>query len=285
MFGSHLSVAGGLENALIEAARLGLDCVQIFTRNQRQWSAKPLTAAQIQTWEEHLRRSGLRCVVSHDSYLVNLASPERETREKSIRLFIDEIERCEALRIPYLVSHPGSHVGIGEAKGLSRVAQALDRVHRSLKGYKTVTCLETTAGQGSSLGWRFEHLRRIIDKVREPGRLAVCFDTAHAFAAGYELTSAASARGVFEELDAAIGLDLVRVFHINDSKAPLGARVDRHEHIGRGHIPPEAFGWIVRERRFAKIPKILETPKGTAGDGRPWDLVNLETLKNLAKKR
>lgn len=285
MFGSHLSVAGGLENAVREATELGMDCVQIFTRNQRQWSAKPLGDEQVEAWRSAVAASPLEATVSHDSYLINLASPDRATREKSIRTFRDELERCEVLGIPSLVTHPGAHLGIGEAKGLDRVARALDRVHKSLAGYETVTCLEITAGQGSGLGYRFEHLRTIIDSVREPERLAICFDTAHALAAGYDLESAAGARAVLEEFDDVLGLDRLRVLHINDSKVPRGRRVDRHEHIGHGHVALEAFGVIVNHPGIDRVPKILETAKGDADDGRPWDTVNLEALRGLRRGR
>ncbi len=289
MFGSHLSVAGGLENALIEAQKLGFECVQVFTKNQRQWHAKPLTDEQVAAWKKHLKGSGIKKTVSHDSYLINLASTNRDTREKSIRLFVDEVERCEALGIPYLVTHPGAHLGLGEKKGLERVAKALDRVHKSLAGYDTLTCLEITAGQGSSLGYRFEHLREIIDRVREPERLRVCFDTAHALAAGYDLTSAAGAKSVFQEFDSVLGLDLLRVFHLNDSKVERGKRVDRHEHIGYGYVALAAFGYIVNHAKFRRVPKILETPKELDDQGEEWDVVNVRALQGLirskAKKR
>ena len=284
MFGSHLSIAGGLENALIQARELDMDCVQIFTRNQRQWSAKPLTDEQIRVWHLHLASCGIGKTVSHDSYLINLAAVDPIIREKSIRLFIDEVERCEALGIPYLVTHPGAHVGQGEARGLRLVIQALDRIHRSLAGYRTLTCLEITAGQGTTLGHRFEQLRSIREGVREPERLAACFDTAHALAAGYDLTSAAGAREVIQEFDDVIGIDRLRVFHLNDSKIPRGGRVDRHEHIGHGHVSLEAFRHIVNHPAFRGVPKILETPKGPDEKGREWDEVNLETLKGLMRK-
>ncbi|MCZ6793169.1 MAG: deoxyribonuclease IV [Planctomycetota bacterium] len=285
MFGSHLSTAGGLENALIRAREMNMECVQVFTKNQRQWASKPLTGEQIRRWREHVESTGIREIVSHDSYLINLAASDRTIREKSIRLFREEIERCEALEIPYLVTHPGAHVGQGEAKGLDRVVRALDRVHRGLRGYRTVTCLEITAGQGTTLGYRFDHLRTIRDGVREPERLTVCFDTAHALAAGYDLTSRAGARRVFDEFDDVIGREHLRVFHLNDSKVPRGRRVDRHEHIGQGHVSLEAFAYIVNHREFRSVPKILETPKGVDGRGREWDEVNLSVLRKLIKKK
>lgn len=280
MFGSHLSIAGGLHNALIEARKLGMDCVQVFTKNQRQWAAPPLTDEQVALWFEHRKATGIDHVVSHDSYLINLASPKRDTRERSIKLFIDELERCERLGIACLVAHPGAHTGIGEARGLARVAGALDRVHKRLPGYRTVTCLEITAGQGTSLGYSIEHLRTIIDAVAQPDRLAVCIDTAHALAAGYDLTSGAGASSFIDQIDEVVGLERVKVLHVNDSKVERGRRVDRHEHIGHGHVSLEAFAAICK--RFGHVPKILETPKQTAPDGRPWDTINLRTLRGLA---
>ena len=285
MFGSHLSIAGGLHNALLEAKRLDMDCVQVFTKNQRQWRVKPLADEQVSLWQQHQRQTGIEQIVSHDSYLINLASPDNEARKKSIALFRHELLRCEALGIPYLVTHPGAHMKEGEAAGIKRVAESLDQLHKELAGLEVVTCLESTAGQGTTLGWRFEHLRDIIDTVNEPDRLAVCLDTAHLLAAGYDLTSDTGCRAVLRECDEVIGLNRVKVLHLNDSKTPRGSRVDRHEHIGHGHVALKAFGVIVRNRHFRSIPKILETPKMKADDGRLWDEINLETLRGLASAK
>ena len=285
MFGSHLSIAGGLENALAEAQRLDMDCVQVFTKNQRQWKFRPLTRDQIDLWNSAQRETGIKHVVSHDSYLINLASPDTELRNKSIDLFREELVRCEALGIGHLVTHPGAHKGAGEAGGLRRVAKAIDRLHRELRDLTVMTCLEITAGSGTALGYQFEQLRRIIDLVREPGRLGICLDTAHMLAAGYDLTSGAGCKAVLNELDEILGLDTVRVIHVNDSKTPRGSRVDRHEHIGHGHISNEAFAVFVNHTRFKKVPKILETRKEDAPDGRPWDVVNLEVLRGLRRRR
>jgi len=282
MLGAHMSIAGGLHNALLEARRFDTKCVQVFTKNQRQWSAPPLTEEQIRIWNEHRRSTGIDAVVSHDSYLINLASPKQETRKKSIALFRDEIERCEALAIPHHVVHPGSHMKAGEDEGIERIVDALDRVHDELPGYETITCLENTAGQGTSIGHDLDHLRRIIEGVKEPERLAVCIDTAHALAAGYGLTSATGARRFLRAVDQKLGLHLVKAMHLNDSKAPLGARVDRHEHIGHGYVASEAFNVLLRRRALRNAPGLLETPKDTAPDGREWDEVNLEALRTLA---
>lgn len=282
MFGSHLSIAGGLHHALLEAKRLKMDCVQIFTKNQRQWAAPDLSEVQVTTWRDHIKSTSIRSTVSHDSYLINLASPDRALRDRSINLFRHELRNCASLEIPYLVTHPGAHMGQGETAGLKRVATALNRAHRSLRGCRVITCLEITAGQGTGLGYRFEHLQRIIDSVSEPERLAVCIDTAHALAAGYDLTSAAGAKAVLHELDDVIGLNRVRVLHVNDSKVPRGKRVDRHEHIGRGHVARDAFATILKHRAFTNVPKILETPKGKDDQGRNLDKLNLQRLRRLA---
>ncbi len=282
MFGSHLSIAGGMHLALLEAQKLDMACVQVFTKNQRQWSVKPLRDEEIREWHAHRKSTGLQCVVSHDSYLINLSSPDDTAREKSIALFREELSRCEALEIPYLVTHPGAHMGSGDDAGLSRVASALDRLHDELPSYRTVTCIEATAGQGTSLGHRFEHLRAILDQVKQPERVGVCIDTAHILEAGYDLSSGDGARATLDELQAIVGLDRVKVLHVNDSKTPRGSRVDRHEHIGQGHVALDAFAVILRHPVLGGLPKILETPKdGTAPDGREWDTVNIETLTRL----
>jgi len=282
MFGAHNSVAGGLHLALVEATRLGMDCVQIFTKNQRQWKVPPLDPSRVETWFAHRESTGIESIVSHASYLINPAAPAGATREKSGGALRDEIERCETLHVPLLVLHPGSHVGDGEEVGLRRVIERIDEVHGELPGFRTITCLENTAGQGSNLGHALEHLQRILEGVREPERLAVCIDTAHALAAGYNLTSGSGARRFLQEVEATVGIDRVLAMHLNDSKTPRGSRVDRHEEIGHGHVSLDAFRVIVRHRMLRKIPKILETPKGKTPDGREWDAVNLETLRELA---
>ena len=284
MFGSHLSISGGLHNALLDAKKLTMDCVQIFTKNQRQWTVKPLAEEEITQWFAHQRETKITDVVSHDSYLINLASPDPANLAKSIALFREELIRCEALKIPSLVTHPGAHMKQGEEIGLSRVAAALDQIHADLPGLKTITLLEITAGQGTCLGHRFEHLRAIIDQVKAPERLAVCLDTAHLIEAGYDLSSASACKATLEECDAIVGLDLVRCIHMNDSKTPRGSRVDRHEHIGKGHVSIEAFGVIVNHPKLKRVPKVLETAKEDAPDGQPWDAINLAVLRGLMKK-
>ena len=284
MFGAHLSIAGGMHNALKNARRLDMDCVQVFTKNQRQWRVPPLTDEQVQLWQEHRRETGLEHVISHDSYLINLASPKPEARRKSLDLFRAEMLRCDALDIPFLVTHPGAHMGEGEEAGLKRVAQGLDELHEELPDLALVTCLETTAGQGTSLGHSFEHLAWLIEHVQQDHRLGLCLDTAHLLAAGYDLTSAQGAQDVLDELDEQIGLERVRVVHVNDSKIERGRRVDRHEHIGHGHVSLDAFEVFVNHPVLRDVPKILETAKEDHPSGRSWDEVNLDTLRGLVRE-
>ncbi len=283
MFGSHLSIAGGMHHAVLEAERLMFDTVQVFTKNQQQWRCPPLLDEAVALWKTHCRRMKFRHTVSHASYLINLASPDRQMWRKSIALFIEEVRRCAILGIPYLVMHPGAHMGQGESAGLVRVARALDEVHAAVPEAKgtVLTCLESTAGQGTCLGHRLEHLAEILSRCGDPGRLGVCLDTAHLFAAGYDFRGRRYAK-FRRELGATIGLSQVRVLHLNDSKRPLGSRVDRHEHIGLGTIGPEGFRPFLRDRYFKTIPKILETPKEKHPDGRDWDAVNLEALRALS---
>jgi len=293
MFGSHLSIAGGLENALLEARSFGMDCVQVFTKNQRQWSCKPLTEEQIERWRNAWTQTGVKQVVCHDSYLINLASPKPQTWEKSRSLFEQELRRCDALGISFLVTHPGAHLGEGEEAGMARYVQTLDQTvddwlaHRRADAPEPglVVCLETTAGQGTTLGRSFGQLQRMIETSRHSRRLGVCIDTAHLLAAGYDLTGRAGMRRVIAELNETIGLKRVRVAHLNDSKVPQGARKDRHEHIGHGHVAMDAFRELVNHPHFAQTPKILETAKGEAPDGRAWDAVNLEVLQSLVKRK
>ena len=280
MFGSHLSIAGGMHNALFDAEKLGMDCVQVFTKNQQQWKCSPLTDECVESWRTHCTRLKFKRTVSHDSYLINLASPDAALRAKSVGLFIEELARCMTLKIPYLVTHPGAHMGAGEDVGLRRVAEALDEVHAAVPVDGVITCLEITAGQGTSLGYKLEHLAEIIDRVKEPKRLGVCLDTAHLFAAGYDFRGRKYTK-LRKQIQSTVGLKRVKVLHLNDSKKDLGSRVDRHEHIGRGTIGLEGFRPFVRDELFSNIPKILETEKGDDENGRSWDAINLEVLRSL----
>ncbi len=276
-----MSIAGGLHNAFAEARRVGCDCMQVFVKNQRQWRAKPLADEDVRLWNEAAGRSGVAPVVAHDTYLINLASPDDALWNRSIEAFVDELTRCERLGIPHLVTHPGSHVGAGEAYGLRRVARALNEIHRRTRGFRVRVLLETTAGQGTSLGHRFEHLAAILARVREDERAGVCVDTCHVFAAGYDLISPEGYAATMAELDRAVGLSLVRCFHVNDSQRGRGSRVDRHEHIGKGRLGRAAFRHLVNDPRFGGLPMILETPKGKDARGRDLDRANLATLRRL----
>ena len=280
MLGSHLSIAGGLHNALLEAEKLGCETVQVFTKNQQQWRCSPLGAESVAEWQSHCQRLKFTRTVSHDSYLINLASPDPALRQKSIELFIEELSRCVALKIPYLVTHPGCHMGEGEEIGLRRVALALNEVHAAIPADGVITCLEITAGQGSSLGYKLEHLAEIMSLVSAPRRLGVCLDTAHLFAAGYDYRGRKYA-AFRKQVQKTVGLSRIKVLHINDSKKDLGSRVDRHEHIGRGKIGLDGFKPFLRDEAFANVPKILETEKGKDEQGRSWDAANLEVLRSL----
>ncbi len=266
MYGSHLSIAGGMHNALLEAEKFHFDTVQVFTKNQQQWKCKPLDPEAVELWSSHRARLKFGVTVSHDSYLINLASPDDRLWRASINLFIEELSRCATLQIPYLVTHPGAHMGTGEDAGLSRIAAALDECHACAPADGVITCLEITAGQGSSLGYRLEHLATIIERSRNPERLAVCLDTAHLFAAGYDIRG--NKYDAFrKDLEKTLGLSRVKVLHVNDSKKDLGSRVDRHEHIGLGKIGKTGFIPLLRDPAWKNIPKILETPKGAAPAG------------------
>jgi deoxyribonuclease-4 len=280
VFGSHLSIAGGMHNALLKAEEFGMDTVQVFTKNQQQWKCSPLSGECITEWKSHAKRLKFKRTVSHDSYLINLAATNREFWQKSVELFVEELTRCNQLGIPYLVTHPGAHMGAGELEGLRKVAAALDVIHDMVPDAGVVTCLEITAGQGSSLGYKLEHLAEIIALVKAPKRLGVCLDTAHLFAAGYDFRGRKYA-AFRKELSRTVGLSRVKAFHLNDSKKVLGSRVDRHDHIGRGKIGLDGFRPIVRDEAWEKVPKILETPKDKDEKGRDWDAVNLETLRSL----
>ncbi len=269
--------------ALLEAERLEFSTVQVFTKNQQQWKCKALDPAATAAWAAERDRLKFTQTVSHDSYLINLASADEGLWNKSIDLFVEELSRCAILGIPYLVTHPGAHLGTGEAAGLKRVAKAMDVVHERVPagvGKGVITCLEITAGQGSSLGYKFEHLAEIISLSNSPERFGVCLDTAHLFAAGYDFRGRKYVK-FRKQLESTVGIDRVKVLHLNDSKKELGSRVDRHQHIGLGTIGVEGFRPFVRDKAFKKIPKILETPKDKHEDGRDWDAVNLEVLQSL----
>lgn len=284
LFGAHTSIAGGLENAVAAAVALKCGTVQLFTKNASQWRGKPLSEDAIRTFRRAITASKLRFPTAHDSYLINLATPDDALYRKSIDAFTEEVERAEVLRLSYLVMHPGAHMGTSEEAGIARAVTALDEVHKRCAGYRVKILLENTAGQGTALGHRFEHLAAIRERVREASRLGVCLDTCHAFAAGYPLDASGGYDSTFQEFDSIIGLRHLLLFHLNDSKRPLGSRVDRHEGLGRGEIGLESFRRLVNDARFRDHPMIIETPKED-DSGKEMDPVNLRILRKLLKGR
>jgi deoxyribonuclease-4 len=275
-----MSISGGCDRAVRSAHAFGFETVQLFTKNNNQWRAKPISDEEAERFQTALRESGVGHPISHDSYLINLASPDDFLWRRSVEAFQVELERAEQLGIAYVVMHPGSYVNSSEAEGLSRIVAALDEIHSQTPGLAACTLLETTAGQGSALGWRFEHLAEIKQRVRAPERVGVCVDTCHLFAAGYPLATQAEYEATMNAFDAIIGLDQIKAFHLNDSKKDLGSRVDRHEHIGRGRMGLEPFRRLLNDPRFAGTPMYLETPKGQEG-GVELDVINLKTLRGL----
>ena len=282
LLGAHLSVAGGCYKAVEAAARYGMDCVQIFTKNNNQWACRPLTTDDAARFRDALDEHAIQRPCGHASYLINLASPEPLLWQKSLDAFLIELERAEALGLLGLVIHPGSYIDSSEEQGLRQIVRALDQALARTDGMQVEIWLETTAGQGSSLGHRFEHLQFLLDEVASNERLGVCIDSCHLFAAGYPLGSAAEYEDTMEQFERTVGLDRVRAFHLNDSKRPLGSRVDRHEHIGEGQLGIQPFRRILNDPRFADLPMYLETPKGQR-DGRDLDAINLATLRRLAR--
>lgn len=293
--------------AVEEATKLRMDCLQVFTKNQRQWKVKPLVQEEIELWKLQLQQRGWQDtnrIVSHNSYLINLASPDTLMHKKSVHLQRDELERCETLNIPLLVTHPGARLGaprkrgepnnLGdsptseELDGLKRIVDALDQIHFDLSGYTTITCLETTVGSGTNLGYDFHHLAWIKNHVQAPERVAYCFDTCHVTAAGYDMSTKAKASDVLEKFDTCAGLDQIKVLHFNDSVGGIGSRLDRHAHIGNGCCGLSCFMAILEHPLFDDVPKILETSKEENSKGTPMDKINIAKLRrmaNAAKKR
>jgi len=296
-----------MHNALVAAKDQGMDCLQVFTKNQRQWKVKPLTHEDTEKWFVQLQKNGWdhsNRVVSHNSYLVNLASPDTQSRGKSLALQREEIERCEQLHIPSLVSHPGARLGTPrktselndlcsepsreELAGLKRIAKSINELHKELPNYTTKICLETTVGSGTNLGYDFKHLAIIQNEVADPTRIAFCFDTCHVTAAGYDMRTNKKAEEVLQEFDDIVGLEQINVFHFNDSIGEVGSRKDRHTHIGDGACGLSCFRAIVKNSQFDDIPKILETSKEVNKQGKSMDLLNIEKLRSMqprARKR
>jgi deoxyribonuclease-4 len=277
-FGAHVSAAGGVDLALGRAAEFAMTSCQIFTKNERQWNAKPLDPAVIERYLAKRAETGIGCVVSHDSYLINIASPDDSLWEKSRQALMEELRRCDQLDIPFLVSHPGAHVGSGVEAGIARLIEAVNRVHDEMPASRAVLLLETTAGMGTSLGSSFEEIAAMLAGIGDASRAGVCMDTCHVFAAGYDLRDAESYARTMQAFDDIVGLDRLKCIHINDSQKALGSRVDRHAHLGEGELGLEAFRSLVNDPRLCGLPGILETPKGA--DAKE-DGINLGVLRGL----
>lgn len=278
LLGAHTSTSGGVSKAIERATKLNFTAIQIFTKNNNRWFSKPLAESEIKKFRSLDDKSIIKFIVSHDSYLINLSANRPELLKKSQTAFIDELTRCELLGIPYLNFHPGSHTGRGEDDGLKVIAESINIAHAETKGFKVSSMLEITAGQGTALGYKFEHISKIIERVEEKNRMSVCIDTAHMFAAGYDFRDEESYYHTMKEFDEIIGIEKLKCFHMNDSKKELGSKVDRHDHIGKGFIGLDGFRNLMNDARLEKIPKILETPKGKE---QFEDLENIKTLKSL----
>ena len=283
ILGAHKSIVGGYHKAVEEAGKCGCDCVQLFTKNSNQWRAKEITPEEAQRFVDALLQWKISHPIAHDSYLINLASPDQRLWKKSVDAFVVELGRADTLGIPYVVTHPGAYTTSSETRGIRRVIRALDEIHGQTQGIRTKCLLETTAGQGTSLGWQFEHLAAMLDGVKDPDRLGVCFDTCHVFAAGYQMAAKTEYKATIRAFDATVGIGQIRAFHLNDSRRELGSRVDRHAHIGRGQMGIEPFRHLLGDRRFFSTPMYLETPKGEE-NGVDMDATNLKVLRSLIDK-
>jgi deoxyribonuclease-4 len=275
LIGAHISTKGGLHTVFDRAAAINASAIALFAKNSNQWKGKVMTDDDVQTFAS-LRN--VHPIVSHASYLINLATTNREFHAKSIAAMIDELDRAERLGIQGVVLHPGAHMKAGAAAGLDQIARSFDQIHAAIPDHRVVTFLETAAGQGSCVGCTFEELGRILDAVDDRKRIGICIDTCHVFAAGYEIRTRDGYEKMIDEIERFVGIENVGVFHLNDSKKGLGSRVDRHQHIGEGEIGLEAFRMLLNDPRFAKIPKLLETPKTIETES---DLMNISTLRSL----
>jgi deoxyribonuclease-4 len=280
LLGAHVSTSGGVHLAPLNGEALGCTAIQIFTKNQRQWSAKPLSEEETASYFANLKKTSIRSVVAHNTYLINMASPDPSMREKSTGAFIDEIRRAGLLKLDGLVLHPGSHLGAGDEKGVALMVESLNRAAVETSGNTVRILIENTAGQGTNLGYRFEHLRDILAGMREPARFGVCLDTCHMFTSGYSIAAKESYGESMRKLEEIIGIDKVRCVHVNDSKQPEGSRRDRHENIGKGLIPKKGFALLMNDKRFENVPKILETPGGDE-----WYKKDLKVLKGMIKDK
>ncbi len=276
-----MSIGGGAHRAIERSCSVNANAMQIFVKNNMQWFARALAKEEIRAFLDHAQRGQLDAVFAHANYLINLSATNPQFHANSLRALSEELTRADQLELPFLVLHPGAHLGAGEEAGLNQIVDSIDQVLARIPKVKTKIALETTAGQGSCVGHKFEHLAYIMSNVREPERLCVCLDTAHVFASGYDLSTERATKKMFAEFHRIVGLDRLAALHLNDSKTARGSRVDRHEHIGKGQIGLPAFRVIMRDRRFRKIPKVLETPKGKE---LAEDVENMQTLRDLADR-
>jgi deoxyribonuclease-4 len=281
--GAHMSISGQPAMALRRGAAVGCRVIQFFSRNRVKWEAKELSGSEIDQFRRIREETSVIPVALHGSYLINLASDSADIRRKSLSLLKHELGWAAALDVPFLVLHPGSHKGDGLKKGLQRIIKALNQIHDQESQVKIL--LETTAGQGTNIGYLFEHLAEIITRVNQPQRLGICFDTCHVFSAGYDFRTKHAYRHLLSEFDKIIGLERLSLFHINDSKGKLGEKRDRHEHPGHGHIGLKAFSMLLNDPRFGQHSFLLETPKDVDLKGMDMDSINLKTLKNLIKAK
>lgn len=283
LLGAHFSIAKGLHNALVEAAAHRCNALQIFTKNANSWKERSLSTDEIRRFEETRVATGIGVVASHTSYLINLAGPDNGTRQRSLQALKNELVRSSRLGIEYVVLHPGAHKGSGLLEGIERIADGVNRIFAEIPASKTRLLFETTAGQGSSVGHRFEQLAMVLQKVAKKARIGICLDSCHIFAAGYDIRTERAYRETMAAFEAAIGLRRLRLIHLNDSKKGLGSHIDRHAHIGRGEIGKAAFGFFMNDAALRSIPKIIETPKKE--QGKDWDAVNLKCLRDLLRVR
>jgi deoxyribonuclease-4 len=276
-----MSIAGGVDQAVIRGRQLGCGAIQIFIKSNVQWSVRPFRPGEKARFKKLFRLSGITVIFTHSSYLINLASPDTTVRKKSLRSLQWETKRTAELGLPYIVIHPGSHGGCGEKIGIRRIISGLDAVFKNIRNREVSILLETTAGQGTSIGRRFEQLADIIAHSKNPERLGVCFDTCHVFAAGYDIRKRSGYEAVMDEFDRLVGLHKIRAFHLNDARGTVGSHLDRHAHIGKGGLGYAPFAMLLNDERFASVPMVLETPKGT---GTRLDKRNLRILKDLMGK-
>ncbi len=280
LLGAHMSIAGGFYKSILRGAEIGCTTIQIFTKSNRQWKAKTIEKEDVSEYLKTLKESNIFPVAAHASYLINLGSPNEDTNKKSLEALIIELERCEKLKIPYLVLHPGNGLSSTEKETINLIANNINTALKKVPG-KVQLLLENMAGQGTGFGYKFEQLASVYKKIKLKSRFGICFDTCHAFAAGYDVRTKSSYEKTLKEFDKIIGLKLLKLIHINDSKKDLGSRVDRHEHIGKGKIGINGFKLLFNDQRFFNIPKILETPKES---DLSEDIINLKTIVNLINK-